>query len=403
MASLEKRTYRKGERYRLVFRLHGRKYNQVLNATTDTAAERILSAAERTIELIEEGRVKIPAGADVGLFVVTDGRVEKQPTRDNTLPLGKLYDLFTDTLPSGTQEKSTLVTTRIHLTHVARMLGEKLPLASITTERLQQYVNKRLAETNKHGKTISPCTVRKEIVTLGSIWSWASRNGKVPGIYPGRGLRYPKTTEKVPFQTWKEIEKQVEQGGSEELWSCLFLSRTEIDELIEHVRKNAVEPYIYPMVVVAAHTGARRSELIRSQLADIDFTSKTIVLHEKKREKGHLGTRRVPMSPVVAKVLKAWVARHPGGPTFYQYAGQSVLRDRAHDHLQRTLKDGKWNKIRGWHVLRHSFASNCAAAGIDQRIIDSWMGHQTVEMQKRYRHHFPDQQRDAMQLVFGRR
>ena len=40
----------------------------------------------------------------------------------------------------------------------------------------------------------------------------------------------------------------------------------------------------------------------------------------------------------------------------------------------------------GFHTYRHSFASNLAARGVDQRIIDEWMGHQTEAMRKRYRH-----------------
>jgi integrase len=55
--------------------------------------------------------------------------------------------------------------------------------------------------------------------------------------------------------------------------------------------------------------------------------------------------------------------------------------------------------LRGWHIFRHSFASNCAARGLDQRLIDVWMGHQTEEMRKRYRHLIADQERQAIRLV----
>src|SRR5439155_24101508 len=79
----------------------------------------------------------------------------------------------------------------------------------------------------------------------------------------------------------------------------------------------------------------------------------------------------------------------------------AVTRDEAHDHFRRVLADSAWSVLRGWHVLRHSFASNCAAAGIDQRVINEWMGHQTEEMVRRYRHLFPDQQRKAIDMVFG--
>jgi integrase len=72
-----------------------------------------------------------------------------------------------------------------------------------------------------------------------------------------------------------------------------------------------------------------------------------------------------------------------------------------HDHLRRTLAGSRWAKVRGWHCLRHSFASNCAAKGVDQRVINSWMGHQTEEMVRRYRHLIPNQAQSAMQIVFG--
>ncbi len=41
-----------------------------------------------------------------------------------------------------------------------------------------------------------------------------------------------------------------------------------------------------------------------------------------------------------------------------------------------------WFKV-GFHTYRHSFASNLAARGLDQRIIDEFMGHQTEAMRKR--------------------
>jgi hypothetical protein len=34
-------------------------------------------------------------------------------------------------------------------------------------------------------------------------------------------------------------------------------------------------------------------------------------------------------------------------------------------------------------------------------MIDEWMGHQTDEMRKRYRHLFPEQQQKAIDSVFG--
>jgi hypothetical protein len=38
---------------------------------------------------------------------------------------------------------------------------------------------------------------------------------------------------------------------------------------------------------------------------------------------------------------------------------------------------------------------------VDQRLINGWVGHQTEEMVRRYRHLIPDQQRAAIRSVFG--
>ena len=181
------------------------------------------------------------------------------------------------------------------------------------------------------------------------------------------------------------------------------------------MKDRARHPFIYPMFVLAAHTGARRSEMLRSKIDDLDFDSKTVLIREKKRVRGKRTTRRVPMSSLLCDVLANCLARHPGGPfTFCHKPSEQdsggngsgfrpLTRDDAHDHFKRTLAGSKWEKLRGWHVFRHSFCSNCAARGVDQRLINAWVGHQTEEMVRRYRHLIPDQQRDAIESVFAKR
>ena len=79
----------------------------------------------------------------------------------------------------------------------------------------------------------------------------------------------------------------------------------------------------------------------------------------------------------------------------------SVTEDQAHDHLRRSLRTSRWSVIKGWHIARHSFASNCAAKGIDQRLIDRWLGHTTDEMHRRYQHLIPNHEQEAIGAVFG--
>ena len=87
MASLETRHGpKKGPRFRLVFRLQGQKYQQFLAATSQSEAEQIKAAAERTLDLIAEGRVTVPEGADIGLFDI-ERLLGHQLLRAGVLPL----------------------------------------------------------------------------------------------------------------------------------------------------------------------------------------------------------------------------------------------------------------------------------------------------------------------------
>ena len=399
--------------FHVSFRFAGKKYKRSLETKDEDEARDLAGRIQDNIRNAERGLITVPPGVDIPKFLTSDGKVSGPIEMPKVVILKELIDRYEKTISGGVVEDSTLYTIRIHCKHLQRILGEKLHVRALTRELLQDYINRRRAQKSNRGTAISPVTIRKELTTLSAVWTWGMGEGLV-GTFPNKGLKYPKGTEKPPFQTWEEIEKQIERGKltekeQEALWECLFLTLQETSELLKHVKANAQQPFLYPMVALAAHTGARRSELIRSRLAD--FNDDSVVIRERKKSKKQHTTRRVPLSPVLKKVIEEWIAIHPGGPfTFCQpkithsksrrTTPQPITRDEAHDHLKRVLSNSKWEKLRGWHVLRHSFISNCALKGIDQRIIDSFVGHTTEEMRKRYTHLFPSAKKAAIDAVF---
>lgn len=148
----------------------------------------------------------------------------------------------------------------------------------------------------------------------------------VTGPFPNDGLRYPKTTEKPSFQTREEIQRRIAAGGMSaaeqvQMWEAVYLKTDEIEQLLGHVKANATQPFIYPIICFAAHTGARRSEIIRTRLADVDFTGKTVIIREKKRVRAKSTTRRVPLSTFLVGVLQDWLNVHPGGAYLFCLSG----------------------------------------------------------------------------------
>ena len=334
------------------------------------------------------------------------------------LTLGKLRDRYLETHGNGTLEARTLDGIGLHFRHLVATLGEGFPVAELALGDLQRHVDRRPKASGKRGRKLSPATIRKELVSLRTAWNWGVRMDLLEGRFPHDGLRYPKSDEKAPFRNRAEIERQLAGGGlgeaeAAELWGSLYLTLPEIDELLAHVRSTAAHGWIYPMVALAAHTGARRGELLCMRRNDLDLDGQVVTIQEKKRARGRRTTRRVPLSPALAEVLRGWLDAHPGDPHLFGHEARvfrsktrrtgptAITPDEAHDHLRRTLAGSKWAVLRGWHVLRHSFVSLCASRGIDQRLIDEWVGHTTEEMPRRYRHLHPSFQREAIASVFA--
>ena len=423
MASLEKR----GGKFRVVVRLRGIKYSRALDARGERAAQLALLRFEDNLDRLESGSLVPPAGADLLEFLLAEARVAAMPSScanhtaalpvsDEQLTLAGLFAEYFSQLPVGNLEECTIRAMKIHQRQLEKRLGKAFLIGGLTTTNLQSYIENRSRDAGRNGRKVSPVTIKKAIVTLRTLWNWGRQHDLITRPFPGRGLKYPKSVEKPRFMTFAEVSRRVAKlplSEAADLWACTFLSLTEIEELLATVRQRARHPFVYPLFVFAAHTGAHRSEMIRSLLTDLDFEANLVTIHERKKSHDKRTTRQVSMSPLLRETLRTWVEEHPGGEHTFCHGvnvGRSrttrikplpITPDEMHDHFRRTLAGTKWEKLHGWHVFRHSFCSNCAAKGIDQRIINAWVGHLSDEMVRRYRHLLPDQQQAAIAAVFG--
>jgi integrase len=435
MASLQERN----GSYRVLFRYHGKLHTFTIGKVEKDEAENKARQVDYLLMRLKQRLLVLPDGTDIVTFVQHDG---DPPKTGPTVPasphqpvtLGHLRERYLATHDNGTIEANSLDTCRLHLGHFCRVLGDGCPASELSLGKLQQYVNARAKA------KVSPVTIRKEVATLRAAWNWGQPMDLTGGAFPSKGLRYPKAEEKPPFMTMDEIRRQIAAGGDPgALWEALYLQAHELTELLAHVRARAPYPWIHPLFCFAAHTGARRSEILRALVADVDFLGNTVLVREKKRSRGQRTTRRVPLTPFLKQVLREWLAVHPGGPTLFCHAGTverskkrsrttghqsqkkrpsslkgrmatvkgrgqpapaALTRNEVHDHFKRVLAGTKWEPMRGLHCLRHSFISACASRGVDQRLVQEWAGHMNEATSKRYRHLYPSTQQEAITRVF---
>jgi integrase len=88
---------------------------------------------------------------------------------------------------------------------------------------------------------ISTVTNRKEIASFRAAWNWGLPMNLTRGIFPNRGLRYPKADEKPPFMTWAEVKRAIAHGGTaSDLCDCLYLLPDELAELLQYVKETVL-------------------------------------------------------------------------------------------------------------------------------------------------------------------
>ena len=107
------------------------------------------------------------------------------------------------------------------------------------------------------------------------------------------------------------------------------------------------------------------------------------------------------MSSRLEAVLQTWVKLHGQGGLVFSTDGTPLSPKEVEGGFAAGVRLSRWVVMKGWHTLRHSFISALASRGVDQRLIDDFVGHQTEEQRRRYRHLYPSTQQEARISVFG--
>ena len=199
-------------RYRIRFRYGGKPYKRSMKTSDRNEAAGDPRAGGRDHPALGARPAGNPARGRTGGLHPVGWQAEWQIVgRAATYP-GRPAQPLHEILAEGCKAQTTLNTEETHISHLLRHLGKTKLAQSVTTADMQAYCEKRLRDTYRD-KPIRPDTVKKEVATFRLIWNWAVAHGHLTGPAPTKGLKYPKTEQKPPFMTRKEIEKIIKRGG----------------------------------------------------------------------------------------------------------------------------------------------------------------------------------------------
>jgi integrase len=153
------------------------------------------------------------------------------------------------------------------------------------------------------------------------------------------------------------------------------------------------------LILAAAMTGLRMSELLGLRWCDVDWTAQrlrvrnTFVRGEHSSEgKSDLSTKRsVPMATTLARTLDAWSERTVfSGDSELVFAhpqtGKPLDRSKVLKRFKAACRDARAPVIR-FHDLRHTFGTRLAASGTALRSIQEFMGHADMKTTQIYVHY----------------
>lgn len=162
-------------------------------------------------------------------------------------------------------------------------------------------------------------------------------------------------------------------------------------------------PRWYAAVCLAGEAGLRVGEVkaIRWR-EDLDLVARTVTVNQQVL-RGVFGTpkgrtrRTIPMTDRLYQAFKA-ISTVREGLLLRAADGGSLTDSYVHEMLYRTCRIAGLPE-RGWHILRHSFATHAGMFGINPWTLNAWLGHKAMEETMRYVHVAEHHHREIPELV----
>ncbi len=275
---------------------------------------------------------------------------------------------------ADTNDKQSAARAKRHILtrHLVPEFGE-MRLDLISKGKIEAYKARKLkAELSKK-------TVNNHLAVLSALLRVAREFDELPAVYrlpEIEWLRAPKPT--IDFLTFEDADKLV-SGLSSDRWGT--------------------------MIRIALHTGLRIGELCVLQWADVDLKAGRVTVN-RSVDRGTLDlpkggrTRVVPLTRAAAATLQAWPQRLSCPWVFPQRDGGYIRNPhQSTSEAIAEISERVLGRRIGWHTLRHTFASHLVMKGVSLRVVQAYLGHQSIEQTERYSHLAPAHQAEAIHVL----
>jgi integrase/recombinase XerC len=243
-------------------------------------------------------------------------------------------------------------------------LASQLSAVQLSLEALRDW----LWKISEQG--LSKATIARKSAAARSFTAWLHKTGHLEED-PGLRLRSPKSGRSLP--------KVVSKDSLDQMFESLVARAS--DENPNGYRDLAVVELLYA-------TGARVSELVNLDLADVDYSRNIVRLMGKGAKE-----RMVPFGLPARDALNSWIrlgrakcATEDSGQALFLNSHGKRIGVRQVYALVAGLLENTSTGVAGPHALRHSAATHLLDGGADLRAVQELLGHASLGTTQIYTH-----------------
>lgn len=162
------------------------------------------------------------------------------------------------------------------------------------------------------------------------------------------------------------------------------------------------------------YTGMRLGELCALKWTDFDFKSMTVTVGrtvqriavngyttktslQETAPKSESSKRTIPLTNEIIRLLESFNKEEP-----YVFGGSKPLEPRTMQYQFKKILSAADIESRHFHILRHTFATNCVENGMDVKVLSEILGHSDVKITlNRYVHPTMDSKRKQIGRLSG--
>lgn len=283
--------------------------------------------------------------------------------------------------------------------HLSPRLGSRR-LETVDREAVEQLALAMLRKGLARKTVLNVLKFLHQAFALAVERGWTTENPVTRAARPKR-RRHGVAAPDLQFLTLAELEAVLDAIPDHPVYPAPSRYRSGREGPAPPPPADVLGPVLRVLILAAATTGLRQSELLGLRWRDVDWRARRLrvrnayVRGEHSGEgKSDLSTRRsVPLHDRLNDALATWRTRSVFADQddlvfAHPELGSPLDRTKVTRRFKKACRDAGVPEIR-FHDLRHTFATQLAASGTPMRTLQEFLGHADLKTTQIYAHYAP--------------